>query len=723
MKITGIHAANFLCFAPPPADFHLDNIPDPLCVIVGPNGAGKSSILRATTAVLNALPAKDRVTQGLEDIRTFGHVAARPHTPWMRLRLDVTFDRRDEIELICALWACALIYPGGVGIADADRRRIEAVPDRLEYYARWASDRMLEPLRSLRCGVIILEQDLDRQGRGDLYFESGEGLRITLDSSGSGTIQVAGAAPGRQDPLCVAAFEARQQEGAQLARFLEGADVSFPLLAPIGPPDILRFVRSANVSVSTVIEQPQGPFPGFRKHLNVLLGREPYDTNRIDLGYVITHLVQDNLVVFERWHDGTESPYVPEAFSRPATLLTRGDLPTYLFHLKNVDTTGLFEQVQTTFRHLTGRHLDVLLHTVPPSSQVVFETDANGQLEPVSRPLPAHQELTLVTDNGVPLRLAGSGWTKAAYLSALLHQHAGKVVFLDEPDTGLHASLQTEVAALWRHSAAQHLIVSHSPFMIPRGLLSRVRRVFMPVGHAHSTVALPVDSQTEADLGLPKHSDFSDEILFLFARTVVFVEGGHEAAALPVWFDECFGPGEAERLGVRFHDARGKSAIAPLMRIAEQYGVPCLALYDADVLRVRPDDRRGRNENREVLEQWAKCGYVPADAGIRLGDPDAIGRVPRVSQYRIFLRGSALGPGARDGADYKFETLPVFMRCIQEAVHAVGHGSPAYRWIAERAPCPEEFREMFRRARRLALAAAGRSTLVSRARRPRRLRQ
>ncbi len=177
--------------------------------------------------------------------------------------------------------------------------------------------------------------------------------------------------------------------------------------------------------------------------------------------------------------------------------------------------------------------------------------------------------------------------------------------------------------------------------------------------------------------------------MFLFSWCTVFVEGPNEAAALPVWFDKWavrkrYGSHAEERWGVRFQAVGGNNAVYPWVQIAEAFSVPCVGLYDADVLSGHPKKKRESNE--QILGQWRKAGILSTDELVPW-DEDAWLHIIPQRDNRLFFCGLT----TKDD----FELLPVCSEHIEEAIEETGGGPLAYRWIAEHYPWPSEFERLF----------------------------
>ena len=104
-------------------------------------------------------------------------------------------------------------------------------------------------------------------------------------------------------------------------------------------------------------------------------------------------------------------------------------------------------------------------------------------------------------------------------LAALLVQHRGRVVFMDEPDLHLHPVTETQAAQRMLSGdsdESQYVVVTHSPYMIPPGSLERVRRVYYLADKHRSDVSKPFSDAEIEDLELRRRGRSPEEMAFLF---------------------------------------------------------------------------------------------------------------------------------------------------------------------------------------------------------------
>lgn len=437
--------------------------------------------------------------------------------------------------------------------------------------------------------------------------------------------------------------------------------------------------------------------------MNVMLGRRPADSERMHLGLLLGHLIRTALVWCLDWDVVCDECLSADQGDSAASLLADHRLALYLLRLKNgsaADRTA-FETIQGGFRALTGAALNVRLHVVPGKPSPTFEksvrplTNLRRQSLPAQpQNVPAQYAAQVITDHELPLTDGGSGRSQVALLAALAHYHASKVVLLDEPELHLNPAMAAELASQLMGRREQTIVVTQSPYMIPPSALAKVRRI-AALPAAPSRVSPRVGRRDISELSLRKRPAYPEDAMFLFSWCTVFVEGPNEAAALRVWFDKwCArrraGRHAGERLGVRFHFVSGANGIMPWLRIATLFAVPCLGLYDADVLSRQPSKRK---DSKSVPDQWREAGLVRPDEVVPWGDGAWL-HLLHERDKRIFFCGAT--------AEDDFESLPVCVRLKQRAEAAVRGGPLMYRWIAEETPPPPEFSPLFTAAWTLA---------------------
>jgi|GEM_PF-2370927 len=668
MRITGIHGSNILSFAPEPNDFKV-NLSNPLTILVGPNGSGKSNVMRVVDSVIRALPikrAQGGKRDGLLPYKSSG-------SNLIKAAIDIEFNEKNEKELITTFWKNALMYsndfPGGLNVIDINCNLRQLIPktDRILAYEQLISDSIkTNHLSPIFNGTLILELDRSIPNSLGIKYEcifNGTSFNIAMNQGYQGTIYIPKNSKEiyAQKSIPLSMIEAMDKNVRdQLANFLDGADVPLPslpvfsfihLLETVAPPKAINtFLAQSNVSDTLSL----------RKQLNALLGLDLTDQNPISLAEILIKIIQDNYVYIDDWNINEMDSGVEHLGKSNAELLSERSLPLYLLKLKNGNKFEReeFKDIRNHFFDLTRTSLDVILD----KDSEVTDQEQTGY------------NAKIITDESIPLKYSGSGRSQVALLSALFTKHRGKVFLLDEPDSHIHPVLQTKlINEIYNNTESQFIIVTHSPYLIPKGGLEHVRYVHFPMGNLGSKISEHLPDEAISSLSIrAKRGVTPEDYMFLFSRCAAFVEGPHEAVALPVWFDKWAGEeGAAYRLGIYFHSCGGNNAVAPLMRVADLLGLTAVCLYDADIF---------NKQNKAVLEQLKQFGYI--DGSILSEDESMIKKLSEVSSYQIFPCGNKINDD--------FEKLPIIKDHMEEAIKEVGYGPLAYKYIAENYDCPEE---------------------------------
>jgi hypothetical protein len=714
VRITGIHASNFLSFAPDkedggPGGLHLTGLVRPLTILVGPNGAGKSNVLRVVEMMMGFLKDRQLDQERLAELKRLYHRNA--NCSHIALNLDVIFDRPEERDLFVLFFRNLLVGPSSKTTSNAFGEPGPAgkalIPDRLaSLQERLSNDVEEKDIEVLFQGQFRLEVDIRNPHSDSLAFicqNSHVPLRVDIHHRyWAGMIRLpASATEGAVErPLLEAwimAIDASCRE--KLGEYLtEETEVNMPAIPRFSFANLTASTGIMPVLLNIQLEQPQRVLP-IRMELNQRLGREPTNTDWMGLTEVFRRLVQGQVVCIDNWFvvDKPELPGAEDSQTLSSVLLSEGNLARYLFGLKNSPDKSereLLKGMLEDYRDLTGSQIDAVMHHIP-SKQVIRQHNQKPEVEP------GKYVISLITDEDIPLRYSGSGRAQAAMLCALAHQHQGRVLILDEPETFLHPTLQSVFADRFMKGDAQYIVITHSSNIIPAGKLEVVRRVYSKHDNdwRMSEITPAIDDDKSKELALRKRVRRPEEAAFLFSRCTVFVEGPNEAAALPVWFDTWIKEKvhlSAEACGVVFQAANGKNGILPLLKIADLFVVNSIPLYDADVLGT---DKKGENAN--ILRGWQDYGLICSNGGkVELGKGASIALFPKCTKYRIFLCGKKLTDD--------FEKLPVCKDHIEEANKETGGGPLAYRYIAEHYPCPDEFVPLFDKALELAMDAPGR---------------
>lgn len=335
-----------------------------------------------------------------------------------------------------------------------------------------------------------------------------------------------------------------------------------------------------------------------------------------------------------------------------AQLLGNGHLAAYLLRLKNGPSADRerFVRLQTDFRALSGSTLDVTLQPPvrSPSTEVIvlrrsstpaaqFPSPFHGndpfassatvtswEVSPSTEERPASAMAMVISDFDLPLSQAQLGKVQLARWLAAMQTPSSCVIVADEPDVHFHPTLAAKVAQQLAKASAQCIVVSHSPYMIPSGSLANIRHITGLNGTSHASK--PMDDQTKTLLAIAKKGLRPDDRLFLYARMVVFVEGDHDTEALRLRINRwarkhCalqrpmdatpYRPEDLlNEFSVYVHACDGKNQVGPLMALANYLMIPCLGVWDADVLSSKSAKKQSSKNNQDILDQWYKLGLI-----------------------------------------------------------------------------------------------------------------
>lgn len=665
MRVIGVHAENFLSFAPddiakedhvcpagdegksdeaPRAGLHLANLSPTLTLLVGPNGSGKTNVIRVVQAILAGLetPYPSESAQA----HRIPHIDY-PLRPTI-LQMDVEWDDH-ELGVLRAAWLTGLLaYRQDSAWSQLKKHgdatnngniypkddQLSALNSALENAVRTMD---LEPLRK---GTLRLAYDTTYPDRYTVHYDfSLHGQSISLSVVGNNAGFLAGSdAGGSYRSLRETTADLIKNQGQEdaFARFLDGEDVPLPEVPDLGPVVLIPFGLDNRATIMTSLNpSSMSTVPSQRVSLNRLLGWPPASQEGLSLGTIVALLVRRAIICETTWviPDVCHLEDVPWETD---TLLSAGHLPLYLFRLKNGSPVekSQFVTVCRWFRDLTDQTLDVALETI---------RDGDHH---------AHAKVRLVTDRGIPITNMGAGRGRLAYLAALLTQHTGKVVCLDEPEVHVYPYLQGRVAEKMAQSGAQYLVTTHAPTLVQGVGLNYVRRLTIQdqITCIREVTERSLPKEAWDKLRPNKRWSTADDLMILFANQVVFVEGATDAAVLPEWFrhwsrSEGLSPDDqlAQRLGLRWHPSGGKNGVAVRARLATLFGIPWVALYDADVLGWaidRETQQEVAGENGTVLAEWVKYKFVLES--VSQGDVAAIPHLPARSNQKLFLCGTTV---------------------------------------------------------------------------------
>lgn len=506
-----------------------------------------------------------------------------------------------------------------------------------------------ESFRSFASGELVYEAEdsnvVSSYRRGtNLRFIFANGLTLNMiDSTVSRGVSLDS---GYHQPLAQRiAQRLSEAQRSHLAMFLDDlSEIPLDL-----PPSIFSEIPTRLELSSTAINRDEmnaSTIPDVLSAWAALKEIVPDNNNsNYTMGRLIASLIADAVVCIDHWDVNLKGSLANLQVS-PTELLNNGDLASYLVGLKNgtEEERRQYHIIQRRFRNLTGNCVDVQLKVIRPPTHAVDKpqrwklvtTPGHYSIEP---DLNASPEVELVADHDLPLSAAGSGKAQVLFWVTLMTAHANKVILIDEPDHHMHPRLASKVAQQLLTASAQVVVISHSPYMIPSGHLELVRRVSLKNGQ--SVASPPIAPTVVSDLRLHKRGLEPDDRLFLYANAVIFVEGPNDAEALRQWFSHGLksGPDLLVKSGIDVRSCGGKTQVAPLMRLADYFGIPTIGVWDFDVLLSQSKDGKKATNNATVLAQWEDYGLVSEDLVplLSLDNEDLFERFP---SGKVFLIGN-----------------------------------------------------------------------------------
>lgn len=597
MRVTSIHVRNFLGSGDPGLEIESFGQRE---VIVGANGSGKSSLLHAIEFV-------GRVFKGeLQDGRAYVY-----RGDWSR-PIDVAISVELTADDLAALATC-LTY--GVTLEQSQVNPSWRVgPQGLNRLVRAAlskSPRFFD--RLLAEHRIVL--------RASSYAGLGQPLRASVElRSPWGSLYFA-----RQGPLTTVSSELAGWSQFDLERdILETVSSRNSGLLQADSPDVEKVASAISEaaeawSPEALVRrlQVKGPVPTALR-----VDPVPSKGDRSDIDGGDPSLIHLRRTLAERGHQGpgigpfdvvscaynssfislSDSRTRPERVPIQAIgigsgydpIVTGQNLPLTLFFLKNnlsATWRKRYVEIQEAFERLTKLRFDIGLNpeyeTEEPagiSSTERVEPSQPGSVEGQRQVLRHFPYIVFEeADYSYLAQFAASGFLEVLLVLTTTIGPEGFVVLLDEPVLNLHPSKQRELYRFLSREAAklnnQLLIVTHSnSFVTPEDLAKAIR--FDRSG-GQSRVRRLASEEPRQNAQTIKELERTPRLLdALFARGVVLVEGGAEAAALPIWFERCKGGELLPGSGIIFADVGGDTHFGALAAILDSWGIPWRIIAD-----------------------------------------------------------------------------------------------------------------------------------------------
>jgi hypothetical protein len=324
------------------------------------------------------------------------------------------------------------------------------------------------------------------------------------------------AGPAGGDPV----WAPRQDRSAHRTRWRPGRNR--PGAVPASAGCSMRIAKEQPVVFSAGSSQA-GRIPASVRELAIMLEIAPADRS-FSFRQVMNLVLQRGIVLTDNRRLPLQRRFLLSELSGPVDLRDGAAVGGEIFRLKNGDSAekGRFRQIQSTFKSLTGRDLDVRARPVGDGeAALIIEPTVTGQ----------HAE---------PLvELSGAGVQEALVLSALLRGTPGRITVFDEPAVNLEPTVQRRLVSQVR-GPGQYLVITHSADLVPFDQPDDLKRIVRLAPSASGThirqpdYADPGSREQFRQLQLIQPAEI---LALLFAQAAVLCEGQTEPGALPRWWN------------------------------------------------------------------------------------------------------------------------------------------------------------------------------------------
>lgn len=522
-----------------------------LTVITGPNGAGKSNLARSLDVARAVLAPHDDPESGRLDLyREAGFEGATEFT----VKLDMVLDQAWEQCLVRAHVQAAYLTSG--------TGRSERAANSLEDSLDWLVAGSLTPLMA---GTLVVRYRATAVRPWAAYWEfsdedSGATWHAVLVSD-QGINQLR---PGE------AGEPTRSENGMGLATWLmkakpqEAAKLDFRVA--------MRASREQPVNFSVGSSQANQVLGSVRE-LALGLGIAPGDRS-FSFRQVMSLVLQRGIVLTDNRRLPLQRSFPLSELSGSVDLRDGAAVGGEIFRLKNGDAAEKqrFRQIQSTFKSLTGRDLDVRARPAGDGeAALIIEPTVTGQ----------HAERLV--------ELSGAGVQEALVLSTLLRGTPGRITVLDEPAVNLEPTVQRRLVSEVR-GPGQYLVITHSADLVPFDEPDDLKRIVRLAPGASGTHIRqpdyddPVSRDQFRRLQLMQPAEIRS---LLFAQAAVLCEGQTEPGALPRWWNNARTAGlpDLGAANVSFVGVDGHNGYGAYIKFLDAYGIPWAIICDGPALR------------------------------------------------------------------------------------------------------------------------------------------
>ncbi len=540
-----------------------------LTVITGPNGAGKSNLARSLDVARAVLAPHDHPESGRLDLyRDAGFDGATEFT----IKLDMHLDQPWEQDLVRTYVLAAYVT--------TDHPRPPQAADSMGETAVGLAADSLSPLLT---GTLVIRYRATAARPWAAYWEfSDEDSGATWHAVLVGEQGIDQLRPGE------AGEPTRAEGGMGLASWLRKAK----------PPE--ASVLDFRVAMRTAREQPvnfpvgssqSDRIPASVRELALGLGITPHDRS-FSFRQVMNLVLQRGIVLTDNRRLPPKRRFPLSELSGPVDLRDGAAVGGEIFRLKNGDSADKerFRQIQSTFKTLTGRDLDVRARPADDGeAALIIEPTVTGQ----------HAERLV--------ELSGAGVQEALVLSTLLRGIPGRITVLDEPAVNLEPTIQRRLVSQVR-GPGQYLVITHSADLVPFDEPDDLKRVVrVAPGASRSYIRQPdYDDPGSRDQFRQLQLIQPVEIrALLFAQAAILCEGQTEPGALPRWWNNArtVGLPDLGATNVSFIAVDGHNGYRAYIKFLDAYGIPWAIISDGPALR----------KGRKLSQDMKKLGHCPDD--------------------------------------------------------------------------------------------------------------
>jgi hypothetical protein len=576
MRITDISARGLLSFE----DFALD-LDSRITVVVGPNGSGKSNLGRVVELVRRAIESADRSSTQLEQTLAMFYAGRREFLPPHGIEVRVGFELTDEFErqlLVAFVQAAAAAALVGNTLG-ADTEAIET------WVERQITVRRLTPLFR---GALVVAHN----GTSDAHWQVGVDFQIAGRGRKRRSYRWMLRGNFADAILAVDNLPLSNLYGEQLADRLRGRpQAQGRPTAPSGVFALSRLLPRDRRTVFCSLDLGRNPPLRACRHFARMIGVDPLGgadpIHHYGFARVMATVLQRGLV------QTSDSRLLPPAISEWTSVLRpraegEGNLPEMLLLLKNAPANErpLYEAVRRRFWELSrGRQIEVVATPVSPSGSTSTEADKPVTVE-VMPHLLVSADTVNVEERGpiaqVPIEFAGAGAWEALVLASVLGAQATSTVVLDEPAVALHPTLQRQVKSHLLASAAQFIVITHSPYILPlESDQTDVQVVRFELDERLATRAWRVDPSLLAKVSKKLVAKGNEGLPF--AWKVVLCEGESDVDAVHALARRI--QLDLNLLNIAVVDCGSRDNLPDYVALSDALGIPFLALMDGDALK------------------------------------------------------------------------------------------------------------------------------------------